>query len=125
MILDTSAVSSLLTGDPGIDEVLAGKDRHALPVITIGEYRFGWRGSARRKQLGFLLESLIRESRVLVVEERTTREYASIRFALRAAGTPVPDNDVWIAALARQHDEPIVSRDRHFDLVEGVTRVGW
>jgi predicted nucleic acid-binding protein len=125
MILDTNAVSALFRGEPGIDEVLEGSSRHSLPVITIGEYRFGLLRSTRRPQYELMLDALVRESHVLLVDGGTALAYATIRDAMRAAGTPLPDNDVWIAALARQHDEPIVSRDRHFDRVEGITRIGW
>jgi predicted nucleic acid-binding protein len=62
---------------------------------------------------------------VLPVDEETTRHYATVRENLRRAGSPIPENDVWIAALARQHGEPIVSRDQHFDLVDASLRVGW
>jgi tRNA(fMet)-specific endonuclease VapC len=125
MILDTNAVSALLHADPDLDRVLAGTDRHALPVIVIGEYRFGLLRSAHRRRGTLALDELIRECRVLPIVEPTTRSYAELRRELKEAGTPIPENDVWIAALARQHEEPVVSLDRHFDAVEGLTRVGW
>ena len=51
--------------------------------------------------------------------------HSSIRTELKKAGTPIPSNDVWIAALCRQHSLPLVSRDRHFDCVAGIKRVEW
>lgn len=51
--------------------------------------------------------------------------YADVRMELKKAGTPIPANDVWIAALARQHGMPILSRDRHFDKVRGIARQDW
>ncbi|MEM9595846.1 MAG: PIN domain-containing protein [Acidobacteriota bacterium] len=48
-----------------------------------------------------------------------------MREELRTQGRPIPENDVWIAALARQHDEPVVSRDRHFEAVQGLRVVAW
>ena len=63
--------------------------------------------------------------RILDVDERTTVSYSLVRSELRKAGTPIPSNDVWIAALCRQHSLPLVSRDRHFDAVSGVTRIPW
>ncbi len=62
---------------------------------------------------------------MLDVNDRTALCYADIRVELKKAGSPIPANDVWIAALARQHDLPVVSRDKHFDLVQGVRRVSW
>jgi tRNA(fMet)-specific endonuclease VapC len=59
------------------------------------------------------------------VDEETTVSYAAVRKELREAGTPIPSNDIWIAALCLQHKYPILSRDRHFDLVEGLKRLAW
>lgn len=125
MILDTNAVSALLGGDPALGERLANADRHHLPVIVIGEYRYGLLRSRHRRNLTLLLDSLVRESIVLGVDETTAQTYAQVRDELRTHGRPIPENDVWIAALARQHDEPVVSRDRHFDAVKGLRVVGW
>ena len=55
----------------------------------------------------------------------TASAYAGIRLSLKAAGTPIPVNDAWIAALARQHQLPVLSRDTHFDAVENLERISW
>jgi predicted nucleic acid-binding protein len=60
-----------------------------------------------------------------IVVEQTCVYYAAIRTELKASGSPIPANDAWIAALARQHRMPIVSRDVHFDRVRGAERLGW
>lgn len=125
MILDTNAVSALLAGDPALEAVLAGEERHELPVIVIGEYRYGLQRSRARARLEPLLEALIEESGVLSISEATTRHYARVRESLRAAGKPIPENDVWIAALAAEHGLAVVTRDRDFDRVEGLTCLGW
>jgi tRNA(fMet)-specific endonuclease VapC len=62
---------------------------------------------------------------ILIGEEETSRHYAGIRAALKKAGRPIPSNDLWIAALCRQHRLPLLSQDRHFDAVEGLDRVAW
>jgi predicted nucleic acid-binding protein len=62
---------------------------------------------------------------VLEISNETTHHYAAIGVELRQAGTPIPSNDLWIAALSRQHKLPILSRDRHFDAVAGVERLNW
>ena len=125
MILDTNAVSALLSGDPELGHVLANEDKHHLPVIVIGEYWFGIAGSLQRNRLNSIFQKLIRESFVLNVDQGTGETYAQIRFDLKEKGRPLPDNDIWIAALARRHDIRIVSRDVHFDDVDGVRRVSW
>jgi len=125
VILDTNAVSALFAGDPGLGKVLATHTRHHLPVVVIGEYRYGLLGSRHRRHLEELLEMLVRESIVLLVDPATAEAYARVRRELRRKGRPIPENDVWIAALARQHGEPVVSRDEHFDEVPDLRRVAW
>lgn len=125
MILDTNAISALFAGEPGIEEVLQAERRHHLPVIAIGEYRYGLARSKHRQRLDRVLDLLIDESIVLVIDQETTRHYAAVRESLRRAGRPIPENDVWIAALAAQHELPVVSRDVHFDEVPSLHRVAW
>lgn len=125
MILDTNAVSALFSGDEALKQILESSFRHHLPVIVLGEYRFGVLGSKNRDLLTDLLETLEGESHILPVDAITTRHYAEIRRQLKKAGTPIPENDVWIAALAKQHMLSIVSRDRHFDLVESIQCIHW
>ncbi|HKH49525.1 MAG TPA: type II toxin-antitoxin system VapC family toxin [Thermoanaerobaculia bacterium] len=125
MILDTNAVSALFVGDPALGQVLAAEPRHHLPVIVIGEYRYGLLGSRHHGHLQGLLETLIRESIILPVDETTAETYAQLRGELRRKGKPIPENDLWIAALAMQHRQPVVSRDGHFDEVSSLRRVAW
>lgn len=125
MILDTNAVSALLTGDPSLEGMLTGVSRHHLPTVVIGEYRYGLARSRLRDRLEELLTLLISDSIVLPIDLASTRQYAKVRNELRAQGTPIPENDVWIAALARQHGLPVVSRDEHFDHVPRLVRHGW
>lgn len=125
LILDTNAVSALFVGDPPLAEVLAGEDRHHLPVIVIGEYQYGLARSRDRGRLGRLLDMLIHESVVLTVDVGTASHYATLREELRRRGRPIPENDVWIAALSRQHDLPIVTRDDHFDQIANLRRWSW
>ena len=125
MILDTNAVSALFTGDASIEKTVMESKRQHLPVVVIGEYRYGLLRSRHRRLLGRLLETLIEESVVLHVDEETAASYSDVKDELRRRGRPIPANDLWIAALARQHDLPILSRDGHFDEVVGLKRLGW
>lgn len=125
LALDTDAVSALLAGDAALLELLAGVARFALPVIVVGEYRFGLERSRHRKQLAAMLDELVAESDLLVVDDHTTLHYAQVREALRAKGRPLPENDVWIAALCRQHERTLVSRDSDFQQVASLTCLRW
>ena len=125
MILDTNAVSALFAGDQALAAVLAGSGRQHLPTVVIGEYRYGLLRSRSGRERSLLLDILTSESIVLPIDAGTATHYASVRDELRRRGTPIPENDVWISALARQHELAVVSRDEHFDQVLGLDRRGW
>lgn len=125
MILDTNALSALLDKEAALLEAIRESRELALPVIVLGEFRFGISVSRRRDEYLAWLRRDLSLFRVLPVVEETSVYYATIRSELKAGGSPIPANDTWIAALARQHRMPIVSRDTHFDRVKNVERVGW
>ena len=125
LILDTNALSAVAEGQPEIGRMVNTAARPAIPVIVLGEYRFGTAGSRFRIAYEGWLEKYLSTYVILPVDEGTAIKYASLRMELKAAGTPIPSNDIWIAALCRQHSRPILSRDRHFDLVRGLKRVAW
>ena len=97
----------------------------ALPVTVLGEYRYGLLGSKKKARLEHWLDDLLNDVRVLEVSARTSSVYALVRQQLRTAGTPIPENDVWIAAIAIEHGLPLATRDKHFTVVKGLELVGW
>ncbi len=125
MILDTNAVSDLFRGNQKLAERLEKTDALHLPVIVIGEYLFGLETSKHRDLLSALLKRLAHESKVLAVDSITAKHYAKVKARLKSKGTPIPENDIWIASLALQHKEDILSLDQHFDRVEEIERIGW
>jgi predicted nucleic acid-binding protein len=125
VILDTNAVSALLDGDSGFESIAKRRAHAAIPIPVVGEYLFGLRSSKLQRSLAADFRQLLRIARVLSADVETAEVYADIRSTLRRVGRPIPENDLWIAPLAVQHDLPLVSRDTHFDAVAGVTRVGW
>lgn len=125
MIVDTNALSAIADERDRIREVLAAATGLAVPVIAIGEYRSGIARSRNFPRYQQWLDEFIRASRVLQVDESTTYRYADIALELRESGKPIPTNDIWIAALCRQHNLPLLSRDRHFDAVSKLQRIEW
>lgn len=97
----------------------------ALPVIVLGEYRFGIAQSRWRKEYEEWLREALTLFQVLEIGDETSARYAEVRLELKRAGTPIPENDLWIAALCRQRRLPLLSQDEHFDLVKSVRRIGW
>ena len=125
MILDTNALSAIAENEPAAVRIFSQAASIELPVIVLGEYRFGIAHSRRRNEYERWLDELIAATRVLPVEDETSNHYARIRAELKKAGQPIPSNDLWIAALARQHRLPLMSQDRHFDGVQGLERTAW
>ncbi len=125
MILDTNALSAIAQGEPGAAEIFARARQVAIPVIVLGEYRFGIAHSRHRREYERWLEEMVSVSRVLEINEETPLWYAGLRGQLKQAGTPIPSNDVWIGSLCLQHALPLMSRDRHFDSIQGLQRVDW
>ncbi len=125
MILDTNALSAIADGNGNAVARLAAAPMPAVPVIVLGEYRFGFERSRHRPEYERWLEAFLGTCRVLEVTAETAIRYAELRGELKQAGTPIPSNDAWIGALCRQHSLPILSRDAHFDLVRGLRRVSW
>jgi len=125
LILDTNALSAAADAGPGTLEVVANAERLAVPVIVLGEYRLGIAQSRRRRDYEKWLRAWIDAVTVLDIDEETTHHYAAIGLELKKIGKPIPTNDLWIAALCRQHALPLVSRDRHFDVVAGIRRIDW
>ena len=128
MILDTNALSGAADGDPGALEIIAGAERIAVPVIVLGEYRLGIAQSRHRKEYKEYEEWLrewVAAVTVLDVDRETTYQYTKIGLELKKTCKPIPSNDLWIAALCGQHSMPLLSRDRHFDVVAGLKRFEW
>jgi predicted nucleic acid-binding protein len=125
MILDTNALSATADSDPGITALLARAELVAIPVIVLGEYRYGIAQSRRHDDYEEWLRGLLNDCMVLDINEPTTRYYAEINLELKQLGRPIPTNDLWISALCRQHSLPLLSRDRHFDSVPGNKRIEW
>jgi tRNA(fMet)-specific endonuclease VapC len=125
VIVDTNGLSAIADGDPSLEPILRKAAEIAVPVIVLGEYRYGIRQSRDRQRYEQWLTESLPNYHVLDVDKDTAISYAALRHELKTAGTPIPSNDVWIAALCRQHTFSLLSRDRHFDLVRGIERIDW
>jgi predicted nucleic acid-binding protein len=125
MILDTNALSAWLDGEPAIQDRLESAERISLSPIALGEFRFGTLGSRHRAKYEQHLRTIEREFPPLPINGMTAAHYASLRRELATKGRPIPWHDLWIAAQARQHRLPVLSRDEHFDAVPDLRRISW
>lgn len=125
MIVDTNALSAIAEAEPGAVAVFKEAESIAIPVIVLGEYFFGIAQSRRRLEHEAWIAHVLRTFLVLEINVETAARYAEVRLELKRAGKPIPQNDMWIAALCREHAMPVLSRDRHFESVKGLERIGW
>ena len=125
MILDTNALSAWADGTKGIEQPLRSAARLVIPSVVLGEFYFGIRQSRHRQRYTDWLAGNLPLVECASIGLETASAYADIRLSLKAAGTLIPVNDTWIAALACQLRLPVLSRDTHFDAVENLERISW
>lgn len=124
LALDTNRYTDLCRGDASAVELIERADEVLLPFIVLGELRAGFAvGTQGAKNESVLRRFLIKPGvRVLYADEQTLHHYAAIYRQLRKQGTPIPTNDIWIAALVLQHSLVLCARDAHFDVLPQLTR---
>ena len=118
--LDSSAVILYFRGLPAAAELLSQAREIYLPLTALGELYLGLERSQNKTRRTHELNELLSLVNVLLPDLHTARLYAQLKARLLNAGTPIPDNDLWIAALARQAHLPLAARDEHFEFVEGL-----
>lgn len=125
MILDTNAVSALADRAPTLLAVLGQAEKALLSSVSVAEFRFGLLGSKQSETGAAFLSALTAVIPTLYPDSETVDCYSLIADQLKRSGRPIPQNDMWTAALAMQTGLPVLTQDRHFDFVEGIRRVGW
>ena len=118
-LLDTSAYSAYLRGHDELKSRLQQLDRIVVTPIVLGELNAGFRSGSHRKKNEAELRRFLASPRVEVVpvDAETAERYGAIVYALRIAGTPIPTNDLWIAASAMQHGIRVLTTDAHYNRV--------
>lgn len=124
-LLDTNIVIAVFAGEESVLSRVEAAAAVFVPVIVLGELFYGARQSARSQANIERLHAFAATAALLACDAGTAMAYGEVKAILRSQGTPLPENDVWIAALARQHDLPVVSRDRHFEAVPELTVERW
>jgi tRNA(fMet)-specific endonuclease VapC len=124
-LLDTSVIIGLLADDVQIKDNLARADQVFVPSIAVGELYYGAFKSRHVAQNLAQIDELAAGDVVLGCGGSTAREYGEIKNRLRAKGRPIPENDIWIAAIGLEHDLVVATRDAHFEEVEGLKVSVW
>jgi len=125
VLLDTNIVIAVFADEPAVKQRLAKADEVFVPSIVLGELYYGAFKSARTEQNLARIDEFSASSRVLFCDSATGRHYGMIKNQLRAKGKPIPENDIWIAAVAQQHQLILITQDSHFDNIESLVIEQW
>lgn len=122
LALDTNAYRALGEGDPRLVEDMRRAETVALPIVVLGELWFGFMNGSRLRENSETLERFLATPRVRILElgEQTTRLFGEIATLLRQAGVAIQQNDIWIAALCKEHGFSLATRDQGFHRVLGL-----
>lgn len=114
--LDTNRLTDLFKGDTSLAAWLETCEEVWIPLIVLAEIKAGFYAGSEQQRNQILLRRLLSKAtvQILLPGRETAEQYARLFVQLKRAGTPVPDNDLWIAALALEHDLMLITRDRHF-----------
>lgn len=124
-LLDTNVIIDLLANDEVVGKKLAEAEEAFISSIAVGELYYGAEKSSRPAENVSRIDEFAAITTVLGCDTETARHYGQIKNMLRAKGRPIPENDLWIAAVARQHSLTLVTRDKHFNEIDGLPTVFW
>ena len=124
-LLDTNVLVALLRGEAGVGAAVESAAAVYMPAVAIGELYYGALHSGNPARNAARVAELVALGVVLGCDPETALVYGDVKTGLRRRGRPIPENDVWIAAVALQHGLVLVTRDAHFDAVEELPREAW
>jgi tRNA(fMet)-specific endonuclease VapC len=118
VILDTNAYSAFAVASPVIAEVIRGVPDISLPLPVIAELRFGFIKGNKQAYNEHLLQKFLAQPQATVLKPtlETTRRYADLQLWCKKRGRALSNNDIWIAALAQEANDTLVTFDRDFDV---------
>lgn len=125
-LLDTNIIIGLFADEKSITEkIKTFSGSIFIPSIVLGELFYGAEQSTRKVENRKRIEELAEASLVLECDLETARTYGKVKSQLKVKGSPIPENDIWIAALADQHQLMLVTRDKHFNNIETILIETW
>jgi tRNA(fMet)-specific endonuclease VapC len=124
-LLDTNIVIALFVGEAAVQQRLTESGEVFVPCIVLGELYYGARKSTRVTENLARIDEFVAGSTVLPSDTTTAQQYGDIKNTLRAKGRPIPENDIWIAAIATQSQLTLVARDGRFHEVDGLQVEVW
>jgi tRNA(fMet)-specific endonuclease VapC len=125
VLLDTSVVIAYLRGDKALSPRFAQVGTLHIPWVVLGELHYGAQRALRPEEAVARVRAFLRSATLLLPDESTAEHYGQLKAELAGLGTRIPDNDLWVAAVARQYDLPVGTRDAHFSLVPRLKTLAW
>jgi tRNA(fMet)-specific endonuclease VapC len=124
-LLDTNIISALLKGEVSVANKIDKAKQVNIPIIVLGELYYGGLYSTQVEKNIKEIKSFASNYNVLNVDEETSIAYGNIKAALRKKGKPIPENDIWIAAIAKRYELVLITRGKHFKEIENITIKSW
>ena len=124
-LLDTNILIAFFNNDQRVVSNIKNADVIYIPSIVVGELYFGAYKSVQVDKNILKIEQILGTMVVRPVEADTAKIFGEIKSSLKKKGTPIPENDIWIAATAIQNSLPLVTRDKHFDNIESLQLISW
>jgi len=124
-LLDTNIVIAIFTNDASVKDSLEKAEEVFVPIIVLGELYYGAQKSTRTETNIARINEFAETNSVLTCNTETSRQYGEIKNSLRLKGQPIPENDIWIAAIAKQYGMTLVSRDEHFKEIDDLVTMTW
>jgi tRNA(fMet)-specific endonuclease VapC len=124
-LLDTNIVIALFSDEATVVNNISNAEDVFVPVVVIGELLYGAELSTKKERNLKKIEEFASSCEVLVCNYETAKHYSQIKSDLKKKGNPIPENDIWIAALAIQHQLPLATRDKHFENIKGLKVARW
>jgi tRNA(fMet)-specific endonuclease VapC len=125
ILLDTNIVIELFKGNVSVSRQLESYPNVAIPFAVLGELYLGvYRSSDPKKHIK-QVKDFLKNCHLLVADHETANQYALVKTSLLNKGKPIPENDIWIAATAKQHQLTLITRDKHFNEIDEISIANW
>lgn len=124
-LLDTNIIIALFAKDQEIHDRMAAAEEIFISCIAIGEMYFGAYKSLKIQENISRIDEFVLKNTVLSCNAETAKIYGDIKNRLKDKGRPIPENDIWLAAIAQQYGLILVTKDSHFDTIENLRIEKW
>lgn len=124
-LLDTNIIIAIGKGEPSACAALVSANEVYISAISIGELYYGANNSSRMADNIADVDSIVQNNTIIDCDSATAKIYGQIKKQLKIQGTPIPENDIWIAAIALQYNLILATRDQHFRHIQDLITVDW